>query len=83
MDDQWDSPPFYTHPQGYKFSLVVQANGYGASEGTGVTVGVIMMRGEYDESLAFPFCGKFTIQILNWTYEAIVFTYPNLLLLYQ
>ena len=64
--DLWYSPPFYTHPQGYKFSVIVRANGYGSGKGTHVSVGVIMMKGEYDGSLTFSFRGVFTVEIINW-----------------
>ena len=64
--DGWYSPPFYTHPQGYKFSVTVWANGYGSGEGTHVSVGVRMMKGEYDDSLTFPFRRVFTVEIINW-----------------
>ena len=64
--DRWRSPSFYTHPQGYKFSVIVCANGYGRGEGTHVSVGVTMMKGEYDDLLAFPFRGVFTVEIINW-----------------
>ena len=36
--DQWYSPPFYTHPQGYKMCLKVYANGSGKGKGTHVSV---------------------------------------------
>ena len=64
--DHWYSPPFYTHPQGYKFSVTVCANGWSSGEGTHVLVGVRMMKGEYDDSLTFPFRGVFTVEIINW-----------------
>ena len=64
--DEWYSPPFYTHLQGYKFVVVVWANGWGNGEGTHVSVGVRMMKGEYDGSLTFPFRGAFTVEIINW-----------------
>ena len=63
---RWDSPLFYTHPQGYKFSVIVCANGHGSSESTHLTVGVTMMKGEYDDSLTFPFRGVFTVEVINW-----------------
>ena len=66
LGDKWCSPPFYTHPQGYKFSVIVYANGGGRGEGTHVSVGARMMKGEYDESLTFPFRGVFTVEIINW-----------------
>jgi len=37
-DGEWYSPPFYTHPQGYKMCLKVNANGRGGGEGTHVSV---------------------------------------------
>ena len=64
--DVWISIPFYTHPQGYKFIVVVRANGGGSGEGTHVSVGVCMMKGEYDDSLTFLFRGAFTVEIINW-----------------
>ena len=64
--DEWCSPPFCTHPQGYKFSVTVMANGRSRGEGTHVSVGVTMMKGEYDDLLTFPFRGVFTVEIINW-----------------
>lgn len=63
--DKW-SGSFYTHGSGYKFSLIVRANGYSRGEGSCVSVGVGLMRGDHDDSLTFPFRGVFHIQALNW-----------------
>ena len=60
------SPPFYTHPQGYKLCLFVYANGYGSGEGTHVSVSACIMRGEYDQHLQWPFKGTVIIELLNW-----------------
>ena len=57
----WYSPPFYTHPQGYKLCLQVDANGDGAN----VSVFICLMQGEFDDRLKWPFRGDITIQILN------------------
>ena len=62
---QWYSPPFFTHPHGYKMCLNVDANGYGDGKGSHVSVVVFMMKGEYDDSLKWPFLGDITIQLLN------------------
>ena len=64
-DDSWFSDPFYTHPHGYKMCLRVYANGVGKSEGTHVSVGVYLMRGEFDDHLKWPFRGDITIQLLK------------------
>ena len=48
---EWKSPPFYTHPRGYKMCLQVVANGKGDVEGTHLSVFVALMRGEHDKHL--------------------------------
>ena len=63
--DQWYSPPFYTHPQGYKMCLRVDADGDGESKGTHVSVSVYLMRGEFDDVLKWPFRGHVVIQLCN------------------
>ena len=63
--DDWFSPPFYTHPQGYKMSLRVDANGNGDGEGTHLSVFAYLMRGEYDHNLKWPFRGHVVIQLCN------------------
>ena len=63
--DWWFSPPFYTHPQGYKMCLKVDANGYGKGKGTHVSVFAFLMRGEFDDHLKWPFRGRVTVAMLN------------------
>ena len=63
--DTWFSPPFYSHIGGYKLCIGVDANGTGSGAGTHVTVGVHMMRGEYDDNLKWPFKGEVRVQLLN------------------
>ena len=63
---QYNSPPFYTHTQGYKLCLLVLANGRGTSEGTHVSIFTRLMRGEHDQYLPWPFIGELTIELLNW-----------------
>ena len=62
---QWWSAPFYTHPQGYKFVLRIDANGWREGEGTHVSLAVYLREGEFDQVLKWPFRGIITIQILN------------------
>ena len=64
-NNDWYSPPFYTHPQGYKMCLNVDANGWGAGNGTHVSVCTCMMRGEFDDHLKWPFKGHVTIAMMN------------------
>ncbi|XP_064385189.1 TNF receptor-associated factor 4-like [Halichondria panicea] len=64
-DDSWYSPPVYTHHQSYKICLRVDANGWGIGKGTHVSVFVCLMRGEFDNSLKWPFRGVISYQLLN------------------
>ena len=64
-NDHWFSPPFYTHPQGYKMCLSVVANGCGRGEGTHVSVFAYLMRGEFDDHLKWPFQGHIIVAMLN------------------
>ena len=59
------SPAFYTHVGGYKMCLGIDANGWGTSKGTHVSVGVWMMKGEFDSHLKWPFKGEITVELVN------------------
>ena len=61
----WSSPSFYSHIGGYKMCLAVDANGDGPGAGTHVSVFVFLMRGEYDDSLVWPFRGDVTLHLVN------------------
>ena len=63
----WFSPPFYSHQQGYRLCLGVYSNGNGNSKGTHVSIFTHIMRGQFDDSLQWPFRGSITIQLLNQT----------------
>ncbi len=63
--DIWYSPPVYTHHQGYKICLRVDANGDGTAKGTHVSVFVYLMRGEFDDFLKWPFRGVMSIELLD------------------
>ena len=63
----WYSQPFYSSDKGYKLQLVVYANGYGSGKGTHLSVCVNLMKGEYDDTLSWPFNGTITVQLLNWS----------------
>ena len=63
--DEWYSPPFYTHPKGYKMCLLVFAGGHSGGKDTHISVYIKLMKGVYDDQLKWPFRGKFTIQPLS------------------
>ena len=65
------SPPFFTHPGGYKMIINVDANGYDDCEGTHVSVWAYLMKGKYDDQLEFPFLGTVTFELLNQMVDKI------------
>ena len=66
LNNQYYSPPFYTHPQGYKLCLRVDANGKDSGEGTHVSIFTTLMKGEHDQHLQWPFTGVIIFELLNW-----------------
>ena len=66
----WSSTPFYTSVRGYKLQLYVYPNGFGASKGTHLSLGVYLSKGEYDHELQWPFNANITIQLLNWSSDS-------------
>ena len=63
---EWVSPPFYTHPHGYKVCMVVYPNGIEYGKGSHVSVFVGLLKGEYDDQLVWPLELDATIELLNW-----------------
>ena len=64
-DANWNSPPMYTHPHGYKFNITVYPNGVYAGRGTHVTVYIYSIPGEFDATLQWPAKFTITLQLLN------------------
>ena len=58
-DRAWISLPFYSGDKGYKLELVVWPH-------TGGDVGIVLNKGEHDNSLKWPLTADITIQLLNW-----------------
>lgn len=67
---RWFSKPFYTHWQGYKMCLKVDATGVGSSKGTHISVFLHLMKGEFDDRLKWPFVGDVTLHLLNQAEDA-------------
>ena len=63
IEDQWFSEPFYTHAKGYKMCLSIFANGVGKGEDSHVSVFANLMRGDFDDSLGWPFRGDVVVQL--------------------
>ena len=63
--DKWYSPSFYTHACGYKMCIRVDANGWDCYRGKYLSVFDVLMQGDFDDDLEWPFQGAITIQLLN------------------
>ena len=55
----------YPATTGYKICLCTYANGYGNREGAYVSVFICFMKGEFDESLKWPFRGVIAFRLLD------------------
>ncbi len=58
------SPPFYTGQNGYKMCIRAYLNGDG-DEHTHLSVFFVLMKGEYDPLLEFPFKHKFSLVLVD------------------
>ena len=59
------SPCFYTSRHGYKMCARLYLNGDGMGRGTHLSVFFVVMRGEYDALLRWPFRQKVTMMLLD------------------
>ncbi|NXU50806.1 TRAF2 factor, partial [Turnix velox] len=59
------SPAFYTAKYGYKVCLRVYLNGDGTGKGTHVSLFFVVMKGDYDALLPWPFRHKVTFMMLD------------------
>lgn len=59
------SPPFYTSRFGYKMCARIYFNGDGMGKGKYVSLFFVIMRGQYDSLLKWPFQQKVTLMLLD------------------
>ncbi|XP_006890750.1 PREDICTED: TNF receptor-associated factor 1 [Elephantulus edwardii] len=59
------SPAFYTAKYGYKLCLRLYLNGDGVGKRTHLSLFIVIMRGEYDALLPWPFRNKVTFMLLD------------------
>lgn len=59
------SQPFYTHRFGYKMCARVYLNGDGMGKGTHLSLFFVIMKGEYDALLKWPFEQHVTLMLLD------------------
>ena len=59
------SPPFYTGRNGYKMCIKAYFNGDGSGEGTHLSIFFVLMRGEYDPLLQWPFESEVSLILVD------------------
>jgi len=59
------SLPFYTARNGYKMCIRAHLNGDGTGKGTHLSIFFVLMRGEYDSVLQWPFESEVTLILLD------------------
>ena len=59
------SPAFYTSPCGYKMCARLYPNGDGIGKGSHLSIFFVVMRGEFDSLLPWPFQLKVTLSLLD------------------
>ncbi|KAK3745540.1 hypothetical protein QZH41_012458 [Actinostola sp. cb2023] len=59
------SPPFYVGRYGYKVCARVYSNGDGMGKGTYLSLFFVIMKGEYDAIIPWPFRQKVTFKLLD------------------
>lgn len=59
------SPPFYVGRFGYKVSVRLDPNGDGIGKGTHISLFFVVMRGEYDAILPWPFVQKVHFRLVD------------------
>ena len=59
------SPPFYTGRNGYKMYITAYLNGDGSGKKTHLSIYIVLMRGEYDSLLKWPFEHKISLIVLS------------------
>ncbi|XP_066504382.1 TNF receptor-associated factor 5 [Hoplias malabaricus] len=60
-----NSPPFYTSRCGYKLSARVYPGGEGSARGSHLSLYVLLMRGDFDSLLPWPFHQNITMTVLD------------------
>ena len=63
--EQLNSEPFYTSPHKYKMKIQLYPNGNRAAKNTHLSVFLIIMKGEYDAILPWPFLPQVTFTLID------------------
>ena len=65
-ENKWlESVPFYTKHYGYKLKVKFYPNGQNSGKSTHLSVYIVVMKGEYDAILAWPFKKKVRVTLID------------------
>ena len=64
-DEEWYSPSFLSHSNGYQMCVRIAANGEDEGQGTHLSLYIHLMAGKNDDKLSWPFRGEVNIQLIN------------------
>ena len=62
---QWNSPAFYSHPQGYRLNLEVFPHGWDYGKGSHVSIAIHLNGSEFDEKLKWPLEATIMIKLVS------------------
>ena len=68
-----ESPPFYTGRNGYKMCIRAYLNGGGSGKGTHLSIFFVLIKGEYDPLLQWPFEPKVSLILVDQDHKKNVF----------
>ena len=64
-DEEWYSPSFLSHTNGYQMCVRIAANGEDEGQGTHLSLYIHLMAGKNDDMLSWPFRGEVKVQLIN------------------
>ena len=64
-EEELYSEPFYTSPHKYKVKVELDPNGNGEGKNTHLSVFIVIMKGEYDAILPWPFLQRLTFTLVD------------------
>ena len=64
-EEEWYSPSFLSHTNGYQMCVRIAANGEDEGQGTHLSLYIHLMAGKNDDNLSWPFRGEVKVQLIN------------------
>ena len=78
QDEEWYSPAFYTHVDGYKMCLCVRYDEGNKSSEAPMKLYAHLMAGNNDNNLKWPFCGTLRVELRSQRNKTVV-PFPDIM----